>query len=111
MASHTGLPTKVASAPPNQTLYITNLPSSKVQKEDLRTALYMLFSTHGSVLDVVVLKTMKMRGQAHIVYKDIQTATQAMRSLDGTEFLGRNMVRCSGVVTPMRIIAPASIFR
>ncbi|KAL2124554.1 hypothetical protein VTJ04DRAFT_919 [Mycothermus thermophilus] len=83
------LPAKVPTIPPNQTLYVTNLPSAKIQKEDLRTALYMLFSTYGAVLDVVALKTMKMRGQAHIVYKDIQTATQAMRSLDGFEFLGR----------------------
>jgi U2 small nuclear ribonucleoprotein B'' len=82
----------VVSVPPNQTLYVTNLPSSKIQKEDLRTALYMIFSTHGPVLDVVALKTMKMRGQAHIVFKDIQTATQALRSLDGYEFLGRPMV-------------------
>ncbi|KAK3940052.1 U2 small nuclear ribonucleoprotein B [Diplogelasinospora grovesii] len=86
-----GLPAKVVAVPPNQTLYVTNLPSSKIQKEDLRTALYMLFSTHGPVLDVVALKTIKMRGQAHIVYKDIQTATQAMRSLDGFEFFGREM--------------------
>ncbi|KAK3341717.1 hypothetical protein B0T25DRAFT_465581 [Lasiosphaeria hispida] len=86
-----GLPAKVVSVPPNQTLYITNLPSSKIQKEDLRTALYMLFSSHGPVLDVVALKTSKMRGQAHIVYRDIQTATQALRSLDGFEFFGRPM--------------------
>jgi RNA recognition motif-containing protein len=44
------------------------------------------------VLDVVALKTMKMRGQAHIVYRDIQTATQAMRSLDGFEIFGQKMV-------------------
>ncbi|KAH6634389.1 hypothetical protein B0J18DRAFT_416068 [Chaetomium sp. MPI-SDFR-AT-0129] len=86
-----GLPAKVASVPPNQTLYVTNLPSTKIQKEDLRTALYLLFSTYGAVLDVVALKTMKMRGQAHIVFKDVQTATQAMRSLDGFEFFGREM--------------------
>ncbi|KAK4199145.1 putative U1 small nuclear ribonucleoprotein A [Triangularia verruculosa] len=86
-----GLPAKVASVPPNQTLYVTNLPSTKIQKDDLRTALYMLFSTYGAVLDVVALKTTKMRGQAHIVYKDIQTATQAMRSLNGFEFFGREL--------------------
>ncbi|KAK3948632.1 hypothetical protein QBC32DRAFT_53097 [Pseudoneurospora amorphoporcata] len=86
-----GLPQRVVSNPPNQTLYVANLPSAKIQKDDLRTALYMLFSTYGPVLDVVALKTMKMRGQAHIVYRDIQTATQAMRSLDGMEFLGRKM--------------------
>ncbi|KAK1769678.1 hypothetical protein QBC33DRAFT_331298 [Phialemonium atrogriseum] len=86
-----GLPAKVQSIPPNQTLYVTNLPSAKIQKDDIRTALYLLFSTHGPVLDVVALKTTKMRGQAHIVYRDIQTSTQAMRSLDGFEFFGRPM--------------------
>lgn len=52
----------------------------------------MLFSTFGPVLDIVTLKTMAMRGQAHIVFRDIQAATQAMRTLDGDEFLGRTMV-------------------
>ncbi|RDW63949.1 hypothetical protein BP5796_10451 [Coleophoma crateriformis] len=32
-----------------------------------------------------------MRGQAHIVFRDVQTATQAMRSLQGFEFFGMNM--------------------
>src|SRR5947209_2719204 len=84
-------------------LYITNLPSSKIQKSDLRLSLYTLFSTYGPVLDVVALKTMKMRGQAHIVYRDIQTATQAMRSLQGFVFFGMEMVSasfesCTGLV-------------
>ncbi|CRJ86526.1 hypothetical protein BN1723_000141 [Verticillium longisporum] len=83
------LPTKVTPIAPNQTLYVTNLPSAKIQKPDLRTELYLLFSTYGPVLDIVAMKTMKMRGQAHITYRDIQTATQAMRSLEGFEFLGR----------------------
>ncbi|KAH7030812.1 uncharacterized protein B0I36DRAFT_362623 [Microdochium trichocladiopsis] len=82
---------KAAPIPPNQTLYVTNLPSAKIQKDDLKTALYMLFSTYGPVLDVVALKTMKMRGQAHIVYRDLQAATQAMRSLEGVEFLGKEL--------------------
>jgi U2 small nuclear ribonucleoprotein B'' len=80
---------------PNQTLYINNLPSSKIQKPDLRISLYALFSTYGPVLDVVALRTMKMRGQAHVVFRDIQAATQAMRALQGFEFFGREMVRLS----------------
>ncbi|PHH75471.1 hypothetical protein CDD80_2341 [Ophiocordyceps camponoti-rufipedis] len=91
LAPNSSLPNKVQSTPPNQTLYITNLPSNKIQKADLRQGLYMLFSTYGPVLDVVCLKTMSMRGQAHIVYRDIQTSTQAMRHLDGQNFLGRPM--------------------
>ncbi|KAM9882519.1 RNA binding domain protein [Verticillium dahliae] len=93
------LPTKVTPIAPNQTLYVTNLPSAKIQKPDLRTELYLLFSTYGPVLDIVAMKTMKMRGQAHITYRDIQTATQAMRSLEGFEFLGRPLPRTDVVPT------------
>jgi RNA recognition motif-containing protein len=60
----------------------------------------MLFSTFGPVLDIVALKTMEMRGQAHIVFRDIQAATQAMRTMDGQTFLGRPMVGSSGSEWP-----------
>jgi len=90
-APGTKIISKATTFAPNQTLYITNLPSSKIQKSDLRISLYTLFSTYGPVLDVVALRTMKMRGQAHIVYRDIQTATQAMRALQGFEFFGREI--------------------
>lgn len=73
-------------------LYCTNLPD-KIRKPDLRLALYTLFSTYGTVLDVVAMKTAKMRGQAHIVFRDIQASTQAMRALQGFEFFGKEMVR------------------
>ncbi|KAF3060097.1 U2 small nuclear ribonucleoprotein B'' [Daldinia childiae] len=79
---------KTAPIPPNQTLYVTNLPSNKINKTDLKTALYMLFSTYGPVLDIVTLKTIKMRGQSHVVFRDVQAATQALRSLQGFKFLG-----------------------
>ncbi|WYZ34439.1 hypothetical protein EsH8_I_000715 [Colletotrichum jinshuiense] len=89
LVPNASLPAKVATISPNQTLYVTNLPSAKIQKADLRAELYLLFSTYGPVLDIVAMKTMKMRGQAHITFRDVQTATQAMRSLEGFEFLGR----------------------
>ncbi|KAI8181610.1 U2 small nuclear ribonucleoprotein B'' [Colletotrichum sp. SAR 10_75] len=89
LAPNSSLPAKVSQISPNQTLYVTNLPSAKIQKNDIRTELYLLFSTYGPVLDIVAMKTMKMRGQAHITFRDIQAATQAMRSLEGFEFLGR----------------------
>jgi U2 small nuclear ribonucleoprotein B'' len=91
---------KAPTFPPNQTLYITNLPSSKIQKSDLRVSLYTLFSTYGPVLDVVALRTMKMRGQAHIVFRDIETAIQAMRATQGMDFFGREMVSTSLSMLP-----------
>ncbi|KAK2738261.1 U2 snRNP complex subunit msl1 [Myotisia sp. PD_48] len=75
---------------PNQTLYCTNLPD-KLKKPDLRMALYTLFSTYGVVLDVVAMGSSKMRGQAHVVFRDIQTSTQAMRALQGFDFFGKAM--------------------
>ncbi|KAH9844419.1 U1 small nuclear ribonucleoprotein A [Teratosphaeria destructans] len=75
---------------PNQSLYIQNLPE-KLQKPDLRRELYMLFSTYGPVLDITALKTKAMRGQAHILFKDVHCATQAMRACQGFEFFGRAM--------------------
>ncbi|KAK1966268.1 RNA recognition domain-containing protein [Colletotrichum sublineola] len=105
LAPNASLPAKVATIPPNQTLYVTNLPSNKIQKQDLRTELYLLFSTYGPVLDIVAMKTMKMRGQAHITFRDVQTATQAMRSLEGFEFLGRPLVRFTENARPQTTIA------
>ncbi|KAJ5130154.1 U1 small nuclear ribonucleoprotein A [Penicillium bovifimosum] len=81
----------ISTGAPNQTLYCTNLPDKKITKHDLRTSLYALFSTYGTVLDVVAMKTEKMRGQAHIVFKDVQASTQAMRALQGFEFFGKQM--------------------
>ncbi|KAJ3172974.1 hypothetical protein HDU88_004433 [Geranomyces variabilis] len=75
---------------PNQTLYIKGL-DDKIQKEELRRSLYYLFSQHGSILDVVALKTQKMRGQAFVVFRDITDATTAMRALQGFPFYSKTM--------------------
>ncbi|KAF7513729.1 hypothetical protein GJ744_007780 [Endocarpon pusillum] len=80
----------VNAGTPNQTLYCTNLPE-KIGKPELRRALYMLFSTYGPVLDVNATRAKGMRGQAHIVFRDIQTSTQAMRALQRFDFFGKEM--------------------
>ncbi|KAL8999274.1 MAG: hypothetical protein Q9169_001819 [Polycauliona sp. 2 TL-2023] len=92
MPSHNGPPQKTLqqTGVPNQTLYLKNL-SDKLQKNDLRLSLYTLFSTYGPVLDVVALKTKGMRGQAHVVFRDVQASTQAMRALQGFDFFGKEM--------------------
>ena len=48
---------------PIQTLYVNNL-NDKLPKEQLKEELYLLFSQFGSILDVVALKTERMKGQA-----------------------------------------------
>ncbi|KAJ2793148.1 hypothetical protein H4R20_006628 [Coemansia guatemalensis] len=78
----------MASIPPNQTLYIRNL-NDKIQKEVLKHALYGLCIAYGRVLDIVALKTMKMRGQAFVAFDDITAATAALRQLNGRRIFGR----------------------
>ncbi|EGD74546.1 hypothetical protein PTSG_05910 [Salpingoeca rosetta] len=75
---------------PNQTLYVNNL-NDKIHKEELRRSLYFLFSQFGPILDVVALKTPKMRGQAFIAFKDITCATNAMRALQSFNLFGKPM--------------------
>ncbi|KAK1824451.1 hypothetical protein LTR12_001043 [Friedmanniomyces endolithicus] len=82
--------TTTTTAPPSQSLYIRNLPE-KLQKEDLRRELYILFSTYGPVLDVTATKTRKMRGQAHVLFREMHSATQALRACQGFEMSGKQM--------------------
>lgn len=76
--------------PPNQTIYINNL-NEKIKKEELRKSLYAMFSQFGTVLDVVALKTLKMRGQAFVVFKDVLSATNAMRAMQLFPFYDKQM--------------------
>ncbi|XP_067855785.1 U2 small nuclear ribonucleoprotein B'' [Heptranchias perlo] len=75
---------------PNQTIYINNI-NDKVKKEELKRALYALFSQFGQIVDIVALKTMKMRGQAFVIFKELTSSTSALRQLQGFPFYGKPM--------------------
>ncbi|KZV72129.1 RNA-binding domain-containing protein [Peniophora sp. CONT] len=79
-----------SSTQPNTTLYINNL-NDQVQKDELRQQLYALFTTYGKLIDVVALKTTKMRGQAFLVFTDLGAATSALRACDGMLFYDKPM--------------------
>jgi len=68
----------------------------------------MLFATYGVLLDIVALKTTKMRGQAHVVFRDIDTSTQAMRALQGFTFFGKDMVRLLPLQLPQATVTELS---
>lgn len=76
---------------PNNTIYLNNL-NEKVKKEELKKSLYAIFSQFGQILDIVALKTLKMRGQAFLIFKEIQSATNALRSMQGFPFYDKPMV-------------------
>lgn len=60
---------------------------------ELKRSLYALFSQFGQIIDIVAMKTMKMRGQAFVVFKELAAATNALRQLQGFPFYNKPMVR------------------
>ncbi|XP_055594066.1 U1 small nuclear ribonucleoprotein A [Uranotaenia lowii] len=75
---------------PNHTIYINNL-NEKIKKDELKKSLYAIFSQFGQILDIVAMKTLKMRGQAFIIFKEIGSATNAMRTMQGFPFYDKPM--------------------
>ncbi|XP_002737237.1 U1 small nuclear ribonucleoprotein A-like [Saccoglossus kowalevskii] len=75
---------------PNHTIYINNL-NEKVKKDELKKSLYAIFSQFGQILDIVAMKTLKMRGQAFVIFKEISSATNALRSMQGFPFYDKPM--------------------
>ena len=71
----------------NETLYVNHL-NEKIKTDLLRENLYYLFSQYGDVLEINMRKSRKMKGQAFIVYKDINDASRAKVSLNNFLFLG-----------------------
>ncbi|KMZ73740.1 U1 small nuclear ribonucleoprotein A [Zostera marina] len=76
--------------PPNQTIYIKNL-NEKVKKEELKRSLYALFSQYGRILDVVALKTPKLRGQAWVVFSEVTASSMAIRQMQNFPFYDKPM--------------------
>lgn len=67
-------------------------PDNMSPMAEMRRTLYSLFAEYGRIMDVVALKTRKMRGQAHIVFTELSSATNAVRAANGVSIYGRPMV-------------------
>lgn len=72
------------------TLYVNNL-NDKIQPAMLKHSLYVYFSTYGDIIDIVMKAQGKMRGQAHIIFANIMQATNAMKTLEGKPFFGKEL--------------------
>ena len=60
---------------------------------ELKRSLYCLFSQYGRILDVVALKTARLRGQAWVVFSEVTAASNAVRQMQGFPFYDKPMVR------------------
>lgn len=74
----------------SHTLYVNNL-NDKILPVVLKHSLYVYFSTYGDIIDIVLKAKGKMRGQAHIVFANINHASNAMRELQGKQFFLKDL--------------------
>jgi RNA recognition motif-containing protein len=82
---------KTADMPPNHTVYAKNL-NDKIKLERMKAALYAAFSQHGKVLEVVMSKARRLRGQAWVTFDDVPSASNALRALNGTVVFDKPLV-------------------
>ncbi|KAG6500071.1 hypothetical protein ZIOFF_039885 [Zingiber officinale] len=59
---------------------------------ELKRSLYALFSQYGRILDIVALKTPKLRGQAWAVFAEVPAASNAVRQMQRFPFYDKPMV-------------------
>ncbi|CAG8656854.1 3017_t:CDS:2 [Acaulospora morrowiae] len=94
------IPTPVAPPPtpkqppcttPNNTIYINNL-NEKIKIPALKKTLQTIFEQYGEILDIVARDTLRMRGQAFVVFKEQESAVNAIKGVQGFALQGKPMV-------------------
>ena len=81
---------ELEEVPPRETIYVNNL-NERINLEEIKKSLYSCFSQFGPILEIVALKTLRMRCQAFVVFRDIESATQAVRQMQGFPFYDKPM--------------------
>jgi RNA recognition motif-containing protein len=59
---------------------------------EMKKSLYAIFSQFGKVLEIIAKKTIKMRGQAFVVFDNVPNATKAMKCMHGFPLYDKPMV-------------------
>lgn len=79
---------QLAEIAPKHTIYINNL-NDKIKFEPMKQSLHGAFSQFGPIVDIVMRKSYRLRGQAFIIFKDVESAAKAMRVMQGFVFYDR----------------------
>jgi len=76
--------------PPCQTIRVNNL-NEKVKGPKLVSALRAVFKQFGKILDVVAMDSLKRRGQAFVVFEELDSARGAKSTMQGFPFYDKPM--------------------
>ena len=60
--------------------------------DSLKEALTDVFSEYGNIIDIVAKKNLKAKGQAFIVFDDLEAAELALKEVQGFELFEKPMV-------------------
>lgn len=74
--------------PPQASLYVSNIDWS-LKKQQVKRSLTALFSRHGRVLDVILLRGYGLAGQAFVLLDSVEIATKALHAEQGFLFFDR----------------------
>jgi U1 small nuclear ribonucleoprotein A len=94
-----------SGVPPNMTLYVNNL-NDKINCETMKKSLREVFAAFGGIIDIIAMKSLKRRGQAWIIFKEMSSATNALKSLQGFPFYNKPM-RIAYAKTKSDVVAKA----
>lgn len=71
-------------------VYVKNL-EERIKPADLREGLTEIFSEYGTIIDIVAKTNLKAKGQAFIVFEDVESAAKAIEEVQGFEIFGKEM--------------------
>ena len=71
-------------------MYVRNLDES-VKIPALIEALHGLFDEFGTIVDIVAKKSLKRKGQAFVIYDNVDSAQNAIDDLQGFDLFGQQM--------------------
>ncbi|GMF48289.1 unnamed protein product [Phytophthora fragariaefolia] len=84
-------PAETADVPPNHTLYLNNL-NDKIKPDRLKASLYATLSQHGKILEIVMGRARRLRGQAWVTFDDVPSASNALRAVSGSVLFDKPVV-------------------
>merc|ERR1712241_1299690 len=80
----------VPELPPNNTIYVNNL-TEKIKIPALIIELRAIFNQFGTIVEIQAKKNLRMRGQAFIVFDDVESAKKAVATMQGFPFHDKKM--------------------
>lgn len=82
------LPSGPSIVTPNPTLYVNNI-NEKIKIDELKKALFHVFSQFGPIVEISAFKDLRRRGQAWVVFETVASAAKALTEMANFSFYGK----------------------